>query len=308
MGRAHRRAPGSIAPLLAATLLAGCGGERPFDEGRAFADLVAQVENGPRVPGAPAHAKTRDTIRARLEASAEHVTVHSFRAVSPLDSSTVEMTNLVGVFNAASTTRILFGAHWDSRKVADEETDPARRVFPVPGANDGASGVAVLLEIARTLAEDPPEIGVDLAFFDGEDQGLHGTPETWALGSQRFVQDFPEYRPAFVVVIDMIGRRGTRIPREGNSARHAPALVAKVWEIGSELGIGVLADSLGAPVFDDHVPFLQAGFPAIDLIDIEDPRWHTTADVPEHCAPESLGDVGRLLLGIIRDAEAGLSP
>jgi Zn-dependent M28 family amino/carboxypeptidase len=294
--------------LLSAALLAGCGAERPFDEERAFADLVAQVEAGPRVPGTPAHAKVQGTIRAHLDATAERVTVHPFRAVSPLDSSSVELVNLVGVFNAASTTRILFGAHWDSRLMADEETDPAKRTLPVPGANDGASGVAVLLEIARALAERPPEVGVDLAFFDGEDQGVHGTPESWALGSQRFVQDFPTYRPTFVVVIDMIGRRGTRIPREGNSARYAATLLARVWAIGEEMGVTVLADSLGTPVYDDHVPFLQAGIPAIDLIDPEDPRWHTTADLPEHCAPESLRDVGRLLLGIVRDAERGLSP
>ncbi len=247
-------------------------------------------------------------IRAHLESTAESVTSHPFRAVSPLDSSEVELENFVGVFNAASTTRILLGAHWDTRAVADEDSDPTQRTLPVPGANDGASGVAVLFEVASALAAHPPKIGVDLAFFDGEDQGTHGDPESWALGSQRFVKDFPQYRPTFVVVIDMIGRRGTRILREENSARHAPALVARIWKIGADLKVQALVDSVGASVYDDHVPFLQAGIPAADLIDMEDPRWHTTEDLPAHCDPESLRDVGRLLLGIVRDAERGLSP
>jgi hypothetical protein len=294
--------------LLAASLAAGCAQERTFDEVRAFEHLVAQVEGGPRVPGHAGHAATRERIRAHLTATAERVTAHPFRAISPLDSTDMPLENLVGIFNASSPTRILFGAHWDTRARADEDPDSSRRALPVPGANDGASGVAVLLEIASALAERPPKVGVDLAFFDGEDQGVHGEPESFALGSQRFVRDFAEYRPSFVVVIDMVGRRGTRIPREGNSAVHAAPLVHRIWEIGKNLGVAVLADSTGPPVYDDHVPFLQAGIPAVDLIDLEDPRWHTTEDLPEHCAPESLGEVGRLLLGIVHDAERRLSP
>jgi Zn-dependent M28 family amino/carboxypeptidase len=203
---------------------------------------------------------------------------------------------------------VLFGAHWDSRAHADEETDEELRKLPVPGANDGASGVAVLLEIASQLKERPPAIGVDLVFFDGEDQGVHGDARSWALGSQRFVKDYPQYRPAFVVILDMVGREGTRIPREGNSMIASAPLVDRIWELGRLSECAVLVDSTSSPVFDDHVPFLEAGIPAVDLIDLADPLWHTTKDLPDHCSAQSLGEVGRLVQEIIRKAEKDLSP
>jgi Zn-dependent M28 family amino/carboxypeptidase len=215
---------------------------------------------------------------------------------------------VVAVFRPESPQRILFSAHWDTRAIADQDPDPARRTAPVPGANDGASGVAVLLEVATSLAARPPKIGVDLVLFDGEDQGRSTESETFALGSARFVQDHPDYRPAFVINLDMVGRRGLRIPKEPHSVLGAAWLVEHVWAVGREIGTTILADSLGPPVYDDHVPFLQAQIPAIDLIDFLDPNWHTAADVPDACAPESLGEVGRLVLAVIREAERTLKP
>lgn len=299
-----------LGALRAATLFlaAGCGSERAFDADRAMHHLVAQVEAGPRVPGTPAHDAVAAKIRAHLAETAERVTEHRFTTISPLDSTELSLTTFVGVFNASSPTRVLFGAHWDSRAFADEDPDSSARRLPVPGANDGASGAAVLLELASALEAKPPKIGVDLAFFDGEDQGVHGDARSFALGSQRFVKDFPEYRPAFVVVIDMIGREGVRIPREANSVLLAGPLVNRIWEIGRELRLTVLSDSAGTSVFDDHIPFLQAGIPAADLIDMNDPRWHTSQDLPEFCSARSLGEIGRLLLGVIARSERELSP
>jgi Zn-dependent M28 family amino/carboxypeptidase len=270
--------------------------------------LVSQVDLGPRIPGSEGHRRTYDLIRTHLEGAADRITEHSFTDVSPIDSSSIEIRSIIGVFNENSSRRVLFGAHWDTRPFADEETDPEKRKLPVPGANDGGSGVAVLLEIASQLHERPPEIGVDLAFFDGEDQGVHDVPRSFALGSQRFVKDYPQYRPAFVVILDMIGREGTSIPREGNSMIASRLLVDRIWEIGRLSGCSVLVDSVGPPVFDDHIAFLEAGIPAVDLIDLADPAWHTTADLPERCSPRSLGEVGRLVLEIIRNAERDLSP
>jgi hypothetical protein len=294
---------------LALGALAACGpAPRNFDETRAFEHLLTQVRFGPRIPGSEGHRKQYEWMRDHLQMTAERVSEHTFAAVSPLDSTNVEFRSLVAVFNEKSPRRILFGAHWDTRAVADEETDPELRKQPVPGANDGGSGVAILLEIASQLKERPPEIGVDLAFFDGEDQGLHGDPRSWALGSQRFVKDHPQYRPAFAVILDMVGREGTLIPREGNSMIASAPLVERIWELGRLSGSTVLADSTGRPVFDDHIAFLEAGIPAVDLIDLDDPMWHTTKDLPEHCSPQSLGEVGRLVQEIIRRAEKDLSP
>jgi len=284
--------------------MVGCGDrERPFDAERAFRDLEAQVAMGPRVPGTEGHARTFEFLRTRAESLADRVDVHRFEFTSPIDSSVAECRNLVAVFQPENSTRILFGAHWDTRPIADAETDPELRNQPVPGANDGASGAALLLEVAAALHAVPPRVGVDLVWFDAEDSGVHEDVTTFAQGSARFVADHPGYRPLAVVIFDMIGRRDLRILQEEISITHAGGLVRSIWQIGRELGLTSLVDSVGPPVYDDHVAFLRAGIPAVDLIDFSDPVWHTTRDVPEHCSPASLDEMGRLALGIVRRAE-----
>jgi hypothetical protein len=299
-------------PALAGALalgLLGCGGrERLFDGDRAFDHLQAQVAFGPRVPGSEAHRRALEYFRAHLSEHADRVTEHAFEGTSPLDSSRATFTNVVAVFRPESPRRILVGAHWDSRPRADRDPDPAKRSTPVPGANDGASGAAVVLELAHVLAARPPEIGVDLVLFDAEDLGREDEPHTFSLGSQRFVADHPDYRPGYVVILDMVGRRGSRIPREGNSVAGAPKLVEGVWGVAKEIGTTVLVDSTGPPVMDDHIPFLSRGIPAVDLIDLADPAWHTTSDLPENCAPETLEEVGRLVLALLGKAEKAFRP
>ncbi len=298
-----RRIGPKRALIAGAVLCAGCDA-RPFDGERAFRHLEAQVAFGPRVPGSDGHRECLEFLRTHLAERADRVAVHSFEALSPLDSSSVTFHNIVAVFRPEERRRILFGAHWDTRRVADRDPDPERRAKPVPGANDGASGVAVLLEIATALAAKPPSIGVDLVLFDGEDDGAHDRPETFALGSQAFVRDHPDYRPGYAVILDMVGRRGTRIAREANGEAAAPQLVHAVWSVAKEEKLTAFVDSAGAAVMDDHIAFLAAGIPAIDLIDLADPAWHTASDLPANCAPESLAQVGRLVLALIRRAEA----
>jgi len=301
-----RTVPATLATALALT---ACGrSERTFDAERAWAHLEAQVAAGPRIPGSEGHRRTLEYLLAHLEGKADRVSVHAFETVSPLDSSAVTYRNVVAVFAPDRPVRLLFGAHWDTRPIADQEEDPALRELPVPGANDGASGVAVLLEVAEALAADPPRIGVDLVLFDGEDSGIAEQAETFALGSQRFVRDHPTYRPSLVVILDMVGRRDTRIAREANSLLAAPGAVESIWSLAAEMGIASIVDSVGGAIWDDHAAFLQAGIPAVDLIDPADPDWHTTRDLPENCSPRSLEDLGRLVLGIIRQAETAHRP
>ncbi len=295
------------AAALAAALFAASScapGPRPFDAARAFARLTEQVALGPRVPGTEGHRRGVEYLEGALGPLADRVTRHTFEATCAVDSSDAVFHNVIAVFAPEARRRILFGAHWDTRAVADRDPDPAKRTLPVPGANDGASGVAVLLEVARALHARPPRVGVDLVFFDGEDCGVEGEPRSWALGSQRFVAEHPTYRPGYAVILDMVGRRGTRIPREANGMAAAPAFVEAVWTVAREEGLTVLTDSTGGPVMDDHIAFLAAGIPAVDLIDLADPNWHTVSDLPEGCAPESLEQVGRLVLALIARAEA----
>lgn len=292
---------------LSAVVAAGAScspGPRPFDGAEAFARLEEQVALGPRVPGTDAHRRGVEYLEGMLGPLADRVTRHSFRGTCAVDSTTTDFHNVIAVFAPDARRRILFGAHWDSRAVAERDPDPAKRTLPVPGANDGASGVAVLLEVARALHARPPAVGVDLVFFDAEDCGVEGDVRSWALGSQRFVADHPAYRPGYAVILDMVGRRGTRIPREANSAAAAPVLVDAIWRVAREEGLTVLADSTGPPVMDDHIAFLAAGIPAADLIDLADPNWHTVSDLPDGCAPGSLEQVGRLVLALIARAEA----
>jgi hypothetical protein len=288
---------------------AACGArERTFDGARAFRHLEAQVALGPRVPGSDAHRRALEYFQSHFAATADRVNVQAFDAVCALDSTTASCQNVVAVFQPESRRRILIGAHWDSRPHADHDPDPAKRRQPVPGANDGASGVAVLLELATALHAHPPKIGVDLALFDAEDGGREDDPRTFSVGAQRFVAEHRDYRPGYVVVLDMIGRRGTRIPREANGLSASPRLVEGVWAAARNAGIKALVDSTGPPVMDDHIPFLAAGIPAVDLVDLADPAWHTTSDLPVDCAKESLEDVGRLMLLLIAKAEASFPP
>ena len=305
--RSSRRPLRGFGCVVVAIAMVGCGG-RQFDADRAYGHLVDQVGMGPRIPGTEGHARTLEYLREHLAERADRVFVHRFETVSPLDSSAVVLQTIVAVFGEDRPIRILFGAHWDTRPIADQEEDEELRARPVPGANDGASGTAVLLELATALRDSPPKVGVDLVLFDGEDLGRASEAETFALGSAGFVRDHPDYRPAFMINLDMVGRIGTRIPKEPHSVLGAGPLVERIWGLGREIGLTVLADTLGPPVFDDHVPFLRVGIPAVNLIDFSDPNWHTTRDDVEHCGPEPLGEIGRLALAIIREAEETLRP
>lgn len=304
------RIVGRVVLTLALVAAGACAPEpaRTFDAERAWGHLVAQVEAGPRIPGTEGHRAVLARLRAHLEPRADRVLLHEFTETSPLDSTEMRLTNVIAVFGAERTSRLMFGAHWDTRPVADQEETDSLRALPVPGANDGASGVAVLLEVAEALARREPEVGVDLVFFDGEDSGQDDVPRSFALGSQRFVRDHPTYRPRVAVILDMVGRRDARIPREGNSAMYAGWAVESVWGAARDLGLTVLVDSVGPPTFDDHIPFLEAGIPAVDILDLRDPAWHTTRDLPENCAPETLDQIGRLVLELIARAEAGQRP
>lgn len=294
-----------LAALLAAVFMAalqcdGCARSAPpaFDGSSAFAFLQEQCDMGPRYPGSSGHAAIQRYLIEKLNAFGASVTRQPFEAVLST-GDTLRLVNIVGSYCPDARTRILLGAHYDTRPRADRDPDPANRAKPILGANDGGSGVAVLLELARLFAASKPPVGVDLVFFDGEDWGEEGKTEDYLLGSRRYAKSLGVRRPQAAIVLDMIGERDSRIPIEGFSAAASPALCARIYGIARTLGVPNFVQSRGASIIDDHLPLIQAGLPAIDLIDFEYPFWHTLADTPDKCSGESLAAVGNVLVRFI---------
>jgi hypothetical protein len=284
--------------LCALAMVSGCAQPRPvFDQARAYADLVQQTEFGPRIPGSSGHAQCATWLQDQLRPLADSMWTQEF---SRNDSSEL-MTNVIARFSAASREHIVIAAHWDTRPHADRDPDSTKWSDPVLGANDGASGVAVLLELARLFDSIPPPIGVDLVFFDGEDGGEYATfPGEWCLGSFHFAAHLPK-RYKWGILLDMIGDKGLDLPIEGNSFRLAPEVVDRIWTRAESLQETAFQRVRGDDVFDDHMALLMKGIPTVDIIDFDYPYWHTTQDTPDKCAPESLGAVGRVLVAVIYD-------
>ena len=301
------RAPGSaraaLRLALGVFLLGFVSCDRPaaaYEGQRAFEWVTKQCAFGPRVPGTAAHDSCFAFLVSTLRQYAGEVETDTFYYDSPVLKARVPLYNVVARFRPEWKERILIGAHWDTRPWADQDPVPAKRHMPVLGANDGASGVAVLLEMARVMKRSPPGMGVDIVFFDGEDLGTVADPNGWFRGSTRYVEQIADKKPPlFVIVVDMVGKKDLALHWEGNSREQASNIVDLVWGEASSLGVRSFRSDVRHRVFDDHTPFLNAGIPAIDIIDFDYPEWHTTHDTPEKCSPESLEGVGRVLLSLV---------
>lgn len=271
-----------------------------FDAQAAFADLERQVAFGPRVPGTEAHAQCLQMLQDTLTACGATVRLQEFEHYISKTGQKVKLTNIIASFYPANKNRMLLAAHWDSRPWADSDPDSSKQHLAVPGANDGASGVAVLLQIARNLRAKKSPVGVDIVFFDGEDFGSHGQDETWAVGSQYFARNKDvRYNPFLGVLLDMVGDKDLHILKEGFSMQFASDIVNIVWDYAARLGLSAFSAQAMGPVTDDHVALLKVGIPCIDLIDFDYAHWHTLQDTPDKCSPESLAQTGRLLLALI---------
>jgi glutaminyl-peptide cyclotransferase len=255
-----------------------------FDGKLALADVEKQVAFGPRIPGSEAHAKTIDWIQQELKTSGWTV---------ELQETTYQnqpVRNVIAKRGDGKSPWVILVAHFDSRMKADRDPNPENQAKPVPGANDGASGAAVLLELARVLPKDL-EKQVWLAFIDSEDQGdLPGWD--WILGSRAFAESLAN-KPDAVVVIDMIGDANLNIPKERNST---PDLVAEIWEVAAQRGHTQFLPQAGYAMLDDHTPFLERGMRAIDIIDFDYNYWHTAEDTADKVSAESLFAIGDTLL------------
>ena len=273
---------------------------REFDGQRAFAYARAQLAFGPRTPGTPAHEKMGDWLDSTLRRTADTVVVQAWDHTA-LDGKKLHLRNFLARFRPAASRRVLLFAHWDTRPHADGPTS-TDSTAPVPGANDGASGVAVLLGIADVLKAKAPDVGVDLLFVDGEDYGdffVDGRPDV--LIGARWYADHPvPPLPAYAVLLDMIGDRTLQIHQEGYSVSAAPEVVDKIWAAAARLGHTANFVGAGGEILDDHIEFHRVGIKAVDLIDLEYPWWHTKDDTLDKISVESLQTVGDVMVLVIR--------
>jgi glutaminyl-peptide cyclotransferase len=267
-----------------------------FDKAAAWAHLLKQCSFGPRPPSTEAHIKCRDWIAEEMKKHCENVRLQEFTHKWTHTRKNVTMWNIIGEQNwEKAKTRVLLLAHWDTRPFSNEDLDPNRQDQPIIGANDGASGVAVLLELMRVLKDKNPDLGIMYLMTDGEDLGP-GLEEMF-LGAVHFSKNLPAQKPAYGILLDMIGTKSVRIAKEPNSIRFAPDLVDNFYHHAQALGYsGVFPSSMGSEILDDHLSINEAGIPTMDLIDFEHlSHWHTTTDTPEHCSAESLNAVGKVL-------------
>lgn len=274
-----------------------------FDGDNSFRYIKSQVDFGPRVPNTLQHKACRDFLFNELSKYADEVKLQNFS--DNAYGKILSLSNIIASFNKNVDKRILLCAHWDTHPWADQDPDPAKREEPILGANDGASGVAVLLEIARILKSNPPEIGVDIILFDGEDYARPSDISGYLRGSKYFARNKPhDYNPMFGILLDMIGDAQLEIYKEGYSLRYAPDIVQLVWNVASELNLIEFSNQVGTAIIDDHIPLNEIGIKTINLIDFNYPDetnryWHTHEDTPDKCSPNSLKIVGTVLLHII---------
>ncbi len=288
-----------MVPVVAGLVMCAvrCAAPLEVDGERALERVRHQVAAGPRIPGSPAHAAIADWIAAevgRLGGAVERQTFTDSTLGRPL-----ELTNLIGRFGPSDPGRLILVAHWDTRARADRDPDSTRRSDPVPGANDGASGVAILLEVAELMHRRPPRVGVDLVFVDGEDQGESSRMEEFCLGSGHYAASLPRGYAKAAFVFDMVGDKDLAIHPEVSSSRRAANLVQIVLEAARATGAVHFHEAPRFRVHDDHVPLLDAGIPAVDIIDFDYPAWHTTRDTPDQVSAASLAEVARVAAWLV---------
>ncbi|KAA9340977.1 M28 family peptidase [Adhaeribacter soli] len=292
-----------------------------FNADSAYAFTAAQVSFGPRIPNTEAHVKAGDYLIAKLKEFGAEVTVQSFESMA-FDGKMLKMRNIIGTINPAAKKRVMLSAHWDTRPWADK--DYQRKDEPIDGANDSASGVGILLEVARVIneAKGKPDIGVDIVLFDGEDYGYDESTQsdkvnklansgvdTWCLGSQYWMKNkhVPGYDAAYGILLDMVGSKTAKFAKDESSRSFAGGVLDKVWSVAQQIGYGDYFVNVNTPgITDDHYYVNQAGIPMIDIIEYNPltndyfaPYHHTHQDNMSIIERRSLKAVGQTLLEVL---------
>ena len=286
-----------------------------FNADSAYSFVAAQVAFGPRVPGSKAHSLCENWLVNKFKSYGAEVTVQSFKARA-YNGKILTGKNIIASFNTGIRKRIMLSSHWDSRPFADHDPNPANHYKAIDGANDGASGVGILMEMARRFAEKPPKVGVDIVLWDLEDYGEHNdekvqpNEDSWGLGSQYWAKNKhnPGYHADFGILLDMVGAKNPTFTKEYYSMKYAPSVVDKVWKAAWQLGYSdIFLNEKAGAVTDDHVYVNRdAGIPTIDIIHYDPssksgffPQWHTLGDNMDVISKSTLEIVGKVLMRVV---------
>ena len=291
-----------------------------IDGKRAYGYLKKICEIGPRTAGSEANARQLKLVKEHFTKLGADVREQPFVIQHPQTGANLTLVNLIGSWHPERNERVVIGAHYDTRPHPDEEVDPNRHAMPFLGANDGASGVALEMEIAHHLNNLDTRLGVDLVLFDGEELVFGNERNTrvgeYFHGSIEFARRYAEQRNAgrnngkhyaAGIVLDMVGGRNLQLPQDPYSLEHAPRIVSEIWGVARSLRAKSFRDRRGPEVTDDHIALNEAGIPTVDIIDFKYPYWHKADDLPENCSAESLEEVGRVVTAWLAARPAGVA-
>ncbi len=286
-----------------------------FNADSAYNYIKSQLGFGPRIPGTQGHNDCATYLVGELNKYGADTVIWQTTKLTAFNGDILPIINIMGRYNIHLEKRILLVAHWDTRPWADQEPDISKHTQPILGANDGASGVGVLLEIARNINSNPPQIGIDILFVDAEDYGTTNNEGSWCLGSQYWIKNMP-YKsgelPIFGILLDMVGGYDAKFHREYISNSLAKSIVDKVWAMAAVAGYhDIFLDKTGGSVLDDHFFINIGGIPCIDIIEnfnpisqSFNPTWHTLADNIDNIDRNSLKAVGQTVLNTIYQEQA----
>ena len=273
-----------------------------FDGNSAFQFIEKQCSFGPRYPGSKGHDDLADYLYDYFQSNSDSVTIFKDSINHPFSNERLEIINFLIQHNVSASERYLFMAHWDTRDRADKDKNISNQHLPILGANDGGSGVALLMQLSKHIKEDMKikNIGIDILLVDAEDMGRPGFVDEWGLGSQSFVKHYEGLLPKYAICVDMIADKNPIFKIEKFSYNFAKDLVYEIWGLANDLGYKEFVWQLTHPIYDDHVYYHNGtGVPAIDIIDFDYPQWHTVDDTIENCSPKGLFIVGNVLLKYI---------
>jgi glutaminyl-peptide cyclotransferase len=270
----------------------------PIDQERTMKYLNEICKIGPRISGTEGMKKQQELLKKHFESLGGKVEMQKFMG-KQINKPPVEMENMIVSWRPEAERRIILCSHYDTRPMAHEEKNERDWTRPFISANDGGSGVALLMELANHMKDFKSNVGVDFVLFDGEEYVFRPRGDTYFFGSDHFANNYrdtpPGYKYIGAALLDMIGGKNAQFPAEQNSWRSTEPMVRQIWTIANELNCDAFKDRVGPDVLDDHLALNRVGIPAVDIIDFDYAHWHKLSDIPENCSAAPMAQVARVL-------------